>query len=181
MPYPERIRRTEIEKTEKCVVCLEPAPKGEVLEVHSATSLHLELSEVKGELRYVVTSTHQGHEQLKGKALNVGIYQPEGKPEQNDAFCLCVDCHQEVHRVALAKTRLTDKDAKIASPKVLMETTFFYVQIGRPLLEKSTGGENTVWKKQKREEVRKIVFSLDDLDFKFNQEVPKKISFKIKA
>ena len=181
MPFPERIRRTEIEKTEKCAVCLEPAPRGEVLEVHSATSLHLELNEVKGELRYVVTSTHKGHEQLKGKALNIGVYQPDGKPEKNDAFCLCVDCHQEVHRVALAKTRLQDKDAKIASPKILMDATFFYVQIGRPLLGRVENNKGVIWKKQKREEVRKIVFSLDDLDFKFGQDVPKKIKFKIKT
>lgn len=172
MPFPEGLRRAEVEKTQKCEICQNEDIHKDNLEIHSATSLHLVLTEVNGEQKYLITSTHKGHENIKGKTISTGVYQPNGKPEENDAFCLCVDCHQEVHRVALEKTRISDKKAKIASPKILSEVTHFYISVGRPILDKNQG-----YKARNGKEIRKMIFSTEVFN-EISKNKKRNITFK---
>ena len=164
MPFPERLRRTEIEKKQVCEICQNEDIHTDNLEIHSATSLHLVLADVNGKQKYLITSTHKGHENLRGKTISTAIYMPNGEPRESDAFCLCVDCHQEVHRIALERARKTDKNAKIAPPKILAEVTHFYIDVGRPILDKNDG-----FKARNGQETRKLIFSVSAFEEKEKQ------------
>lgn len=133
MPFPESLRQRETEKATKCAICLEPAPEDAYLEAHSITSLHLVLDKDSGGNRYIVTDPPTGHEILRGRTISAKAYLNGQK--DHDAVCICAECHDEIHRIALAEARL-DKNfrGKSPSPKILEEVTLFFIKRGKPLV-----------------------------------------------
>jgi hypothetical protein len=135
MPFPERIRQIEIEKSTNCGVCDNPFAPNEVVEVHSITSLHLVYKDGK----YVVTDPTAGHEALRGKAISSGVYSPE-ETKDSDGICLCGQCHDEIHRIALAEARLDQNFIGNApSPKMLEDVTLFFVNRKKPIIYENVG------------------------------------------
>lgn len=155
MPFPERIRRIESEKTNNCGVCNDPfLPKDEV-EVHSITSLHL----VYKNGRYVVTDPPTGHEAIRGKTLAPHAYSPE-EIKESDGIPLHVRCHQEIHRIALIQAKLdnTEFTGSTPPPKLLEEITLFYMNRKRPIVYENVGQKNNGQIKVEFIEKRKIIF-----------------------
>lgn len=124
MPFPERVRQLEIERSENCGVCDKLFLPDDEIEVHSVTSLHL----VHKDGRYIVTDPPTGHEALRGRSLSPNAYSPE-ETKDSDGVCLCVTCHQEIHRIALTQAKLDDPEfsGNTPSPKLLEEITLFFV------------------------------------------------------
>jgi hypothetical protein len=130
MAFSEQIRNQEAGEKFKCEVCGEPLA---YFELHSATSLHLVLTEVDGEKKYLVTDPPQGHEQLRGKVLSVKIFSDGEK--NHDGFCLCPVCHDELHRIALSEAQF-DPDFKGNSPppQLLLEVTLYFIARKKPIV-----------------------------------------------
>jgi hypothetical protein len=129
MPFSERVRRLEIENAVECEICRDPVTDDLYLEIHSVTSLHLVKNNDKENPRYIVTSPPPGHEHLKGKSLDLGVYK-EGVERGTDAACLCLECHQHVHRMALKAARKVGFKGKNPPPQVLEQVTRYYLKNG---------------------------------------------------
>lgn len=136
MAFSERIRRIEIVKSSNCGVCNNPFNQDSEIEVHSITSLHL----VYKDARYVVTDPPVGHEAIKGKTLASHAYSPE-EIKDSDGVCLCVTCHQEIHRIALNQAKLDDSEfaGSTPPPKLLEVVTLFFVSRKRPIVYEDIG------------------------------------------
>ncbi len=135
MPFPESIRRKEVAKAKACAGCKEPFPPGAYIEAHSATSLHLVLDKKSKERRYIVTDPPRGHEILRGRTLNAKIFS-FGQTKDNDAFCLCPVCHDEIKRIALNELGSRNPEFKkyTLPPALSEEVTIFFVKRGRPMV-----------------------------------------------
>lgn len=135
MPFPESIRRKEIERAVGCAVCKDPFPPGAYIEMHSATSLHLVLDKKSIDLRYIVTDPPLGHEILRGKSISAKVFKL-GDTRKHDGFCLCPVCHDELKRVALAEARHRNPNFKgnAPPPQVIEEVTLTMIKRGRPIV-----------------------------------------------
>lgn len=135
MAFSERIRKLEIEKADGCAVCREPFPPGAYIEVHSATSLHLVLDKKSKDRRYIVTDPPLGHKILRGKSISARVF-ALWETKDNDAFCLCPVCHDELKRSSLAesKRRITDFSKNAPPPAILEEVTLFNIERRRRMV-----------------------------------------------
>ncbi len=134
MPFPEHVRRKEIDLATHCAICRDPFPQGAYVEVHSATSLHLVSILELNQRKFLVTDPPAGHEKLKGKALNSKVYS-QGEISNSDAICLCPACHDEIHRIALLEARRDQNFVgKAPPPQLLEEITLFFVGRGKPIV-----------------------------------------------
>ncbi len=138
MAFLESIRKQEVAKAERCATCRDPFPDDAYIEVHSATSLHLVLDK-NSDTKYKVTNTPMGFKRLRGKTISskAFFYEDEdGERKQNDAFCLCIICHDEIKRISLAEARLRNPKFKgnTPPPGILEEVTLFFVNRGRPMV-----------------------------------------------
>lgn len=120
-----------MEKATHCGICNDLFRPDSYRELHSETSLHLER---KGD-KYLVTDPPKGHKFLKGKLVSLGVYRPE-EDKVSDGVCLCVVCHDEIKRIALAESRYRDADFRgnTPTPKVLEEITNFFVNRKKPIV-----------------------------------------------
>lgn len=157
-PFPERIRRREIENALECEICREQVNEETYLEVHSVTSLHLVMNKDAKNPRYIVTDPPVGHEYLKGKDVNPDVYK-EGRERGSDAVCLCLTCHQEIHRFALKLSKKVGFKGKNPPPQILEEVTRYFINKGQQIMErkKLRAKEKIIKKSYKVETIQKEV------------------------
>ena len=123
MPFRENvITRALLRARWMCEACGKPIRVRAEAEIHSADTLHLDLHPVRPD-RYVVTSPPPNHETMRGKSLPVFGFRVYALGRPDDAFCLCLSCHDKVH--ALADFRMTG--GRNAIPNVLEEVTIMFV------------------------------------------------------
>jgi hypothetical protein len=94
--------------------------------IHSATGLHLE--PVNAEYCEAV-SVPEGYKILDGRYVPMKALFALGERrfELGDAFCLCVDCHQNLHDVATVETknRFPEFRGRYTPPALLEGITLF--------------------------------------------------------
>ncbi len=100
--------------------------------IHSATSLHLVKDEVDSS-SCVVTDPPEKFEFLKGKKLPIRGFRSFEMEREDDGFCLCHSCHQEIHTAALriTKLRIPDHKGKNPSPEILESVTICKIKLGK--------------------------------------------------
>lgn len=130
MPFPERIRRHEVHKATTCGICHDALPREAYVEAHSFTSLHLVRKGDGRDNKYMVTDPPLDQDHLRGMYVNGDDYGLDGSQE-TDAVCLCPECHNEIHRIALAEARLDASFKGInPPPELLSEVTRFFMDRG---------------------------------------------------
>ena len=120
-----------------CEVCgtdtsrLQPGQTSASFEIHSATSLHLVRSSRYPDM-CVVTSPPPDFKKMRGRLLPAAMFRVFDDPERDDdAFCLCLSCHDEIHKRAQVMTRVRVKGSgKNAIPALLESVTLFFVRRG---------------------------------------------------
>lgn len=106
----ERIGQRADYKCEVCGVNLRRKKKTDVaLHVaHSASSFHA----VGGPDWYLITDPPAGLERLKGKAFPGNFFLVSIYGLQDDGFCVCTNCHRDIHKIALKETKRQFPDHK---------------------------------------------------------------------
>lgn len=105
-----------------CEACGKPIRLRSEAEMHSANTLHLDL-DPGDQYRYIVTSPPPNHEVMRGKTLPVFGFRVYALGRPDDAFCLCLSCHDLVHM--LADSRMPG--GRNAIPNVLEDVTIRFV------------------------------------------------------
>ncbi len=90
----------------KCEVCGTSLKRKKVSDVaihiaHSASTFHI----TNGPIEYLVTEPPAGMERFKGKTLPGSMFLVSIWNFSDDAFCVCPNCHRDIHRMALRETK----------------------------------------------------------------------------
>ena len=137
MPYkPKFALKVALRAGYRCEICnkdvysdLTPENAKAPYHIHSATGLHLE--PVTAEYCEAV-SVPDGYKRLKNRYVPMKALAALGERrfELGDAFCLCVDCHQNLHDMAIAETknRFPKFRGQYTPPALLEEITLFLVK-----------------------------------------------------
>lgn len=105
-----------------CECCGVPIRKRSLCEVHSATTLHLDIDPKRPD-RYIVTSPPPNHKTMKGKTLPVFGFRVYALGRDDDGFVFCGECHDWVHVLVDSPT----EGGKNAKPEELEEITIRFV------------------------------------------------------
>jgi hypothetical protein len=97
------------------------------IDSHSASSFHVVRNKKTG--LYRATSVPPGHEIMQGRILPPHAFIIQKMGREDDAFCLCQECHQLVHRLAnmLSAGKKTSGNTKNAIPHILEWVTLWFV------------------------------------------------------
>lgn len=97
----------------KCEVCDKDLRRDKPTDVarhvaHSATTFHLD----GGPHSYVLTSPPASMKRFKGKRFPGSMFAISLWGFTDDAFCVCPDCHRDIHKEALEQTKIKFPDYK---------------------------------------------------------------------
>ncbi len=107
----------------------EVIPGDAPIDVHSANSLHT-IRDKSGLFR--VTSTPEGFSRLIGRLIRPEPFLVHHYGLDDDAFCLCRECHVKVHSIALTITKsyLVDHKGRNSTPFILEQVTIIFIENG---------------------------------------------------
>lgn len=117
----------------RCEACggywhdLKRSEKDTPLYAHSAISFHIVKNKKTG--LYRATSTPTGHERMQGRIIRPNAFLVQRLNRDDDAYCLCYDCHPMVHRIAseITNNKFRTGNGKNAIPHVLENVTICFV------------------------------------------------------
>jgi hypothetical protein len=144
MPFSAKVRERAIKRTDCCQCCQRPLLPETQVEVHSATSLHLERVIIEEDnsnnghgkrAGFLVQSAPQEYEKLEGRILPLSA-NSLGERAKDDALVFCHTCHKEIGDIALEECRLEfpDFSGQIPAPQILAEVSLELARRGKPLV-----------------------------------------------